>query len=67
MLFGSLPSSLARVLSSWLPLSVGTAFPDSKKMPASVSNNSMRSPSEVMVISTWSFKLRKLGTAFSAS
>ena len=35
-------------------------------MPASVSSNSMRSPSDVMVISTWSFRSRKLGTVFSA-
>src|ERR1035438_2912637 len=66
MLLGNLPSSTASVLSNWLPLSVGTGLPDSKKMPASFSNNSMRSPSAVMVISTWSFRLWKFGIAFSA-
>src|ERR1035438_3496800 len=55
-LLGNLPSWPANNVNSSEPLAVGTGLPDSKNMPASVSSSSMRRPSEVMVISTWSFR-----------
>ena len=58
---GQFAQLLGQTSQSAEPLAVGTGLPDSKNMPASVSSSSIRSPSDVTVISTWSFRLLKFG------